>query len=179
LGAPLRHRGGGGGNLWPEKVRKAALELSASEREEDSYGVLLLGDIQEMIREKRFEGREMIPSKDLVSEILKTEERPWGDGFRGKPLDPNRLARILRPFEISSRNLKIDGKVLKGYPLNGFSDTFDRFLTPYTPHEAATPLPAAPDAEIMSFEPATSKNVVAAQKTLIPAPDAGSSGVSG
>ena len=68
-------------------------------------------------------------SQTLCDTLAGIEECPWGDWKHGKPLTPVQLAKLLKPFGISSRNFKQpDGAVLKGYTLWDFTDVFGRYL---------------------------------------------------
>ena len=93
------------GGDWPERAREAALALSAGNaREDDSLGVTLLQGIQEV-----FTGRKVdrLASADLVEALVKLEEAPWGDLW-GKPLDARRLAKMLKPYGIGPKQLRLN-----------------------------------------------------------------------
>ena len=63
---------------------------------------------------------------------------PLGEfGKNRKPISPNQLAKLLRPFSVSSRNLRVPiltahntPSVRKGYFLEDFADAFARYLPP-------------------------------------------------
>ncbi len=66
---------------------------------------------------------------DLVAMICRMEERPWSDWKKGKPINPNHLAGVLRAFEVGSRTLRLDGNDrAKGYKRTDFADAFSRYL---------------------------------------------------
>jgi hypothetical protein len=82
------------------------------------------------------------------------------------------LASLLGAFGIKSRNLKIDGKVLKGYTRSDCDDAFSRYLS------AATPLPPAPTAaEPESSKPLPPPSVAAAENEVLTSNDAPGSSV--
>jgi putative DNA primase/helicase len=118
---------------WPERARNAATELSGGMViERESTKVQLLRDIRFLFS---IGERDRISSQALCDELALLEERPWADWKKGKPLTPVQLARLLRPFEITSQNLKMpsdnsDKKVLKGYFLEKLSEVFARYLPP-------------------------------------------------
>jgi hypothetical protein len=67
----------GGG--WPARARAAAVAISTGEeREDDSLGVLLLSDIRDVFESN---GTTRYPTADLIAELAKIEESPWGDWF--------------------------------------------------------------------------------------------------
>src|ERR1019366_4859186 len=65
--------------------------------------------------------------------LLKFDGRPWPAMDHSGPITPNVLARLLAPFGIFPRNLRIGGSVLKGYRQECFSDAWNRYLTPLPP----------------------------------------------
>jgi hypothetical protein len=124
------------GGDWPERTRKAALELSAGHAyEDDSLGVRLLRDIRSVFTE---EGADRLASGELVAALVAMEEAPWGD-LRGKPLDARGLARLLRRYSICPHNLRSGDSVAKGYEVGDFADSWAR----YTPEIAATSVTSA------------------------------------
>jgi len=114
-------------NPWPARARKAALCLSGQDATDwEGDGVQLLTDICALFSETDLD---RIGSTDLCDRLTALEERPWSEWRRGKPLSPAQLSRLLRPFEVRSRNLKQpDGSVLKGYLREDFEDAFSRYL---------------------------------------------------
>jgi hypothetical protein len=99
---------GGGG--WPERARAAALELSGSgEREDDSITARLLNDIHTV-----FEANDArrYRTADLIDELSKIEESPWGDWF-GKPISPQALSKLLQPHRIKTQSVRTDDGVVK------------------------------------------------------------------
>ncbi len=113
-------------------TRIAAVKASA---ERDEIGVTLLTDIHEVFShtaEKR------LPSSTLVYELMRISDSPWQEWSRGRGLEPRGLARLLRPFRIEPRNLRLaDGKISKGYERIDFDQAWGTYL-PTVP--AATPL---------------------------------------
>lgn len=113
------------GGTWPARARRAAVILHASRAQDDSLGLRLLSDIRLI-----FEARvvERISTADLITALQLDEEGPWTD-IRS-PLTPHRLARLLQPFEIGSRQMRIDGNGVKGYERAWFLDSWERYLAP-------------------------------------------------
>jgi putative DNA primase/helicase len=111
-----------GGN-WPTLAREAMVNLEKVSND-DTAREQLLKDIKEI-----FKGQgDKIFSKLLVGKLVELEDRPWADWRKGKPLTQNALARLLKPFEISSKSVRIDDKTAKGYSLEQFEDAFQRYL---------------------------------------------------
>jgi hypothetical protein len=109
------------------EARAAALSLSGSpDALGETEGVQLLSDLRTLIQD--VDGWQM-SSQALCDTLAGLQERPWGDWKHGKPLTPVQLAKLLKPFRISSRNLKQpDGAVLKGYALQDLTDALTRYL---------------------------------------------------
>src|SRR5262249_37933007 len=96
------------------KARETARTLSGSpDPSVETAGVRLLDDLRMLMK-----GKERWGSQLLCDTLAGLEERPWSEWKRGKPITPVQLAKLLKPFGISSRDLKQpDGVVLKGYTL--------------------------------------------------------------
>jgi putative DNA primase/helicase len=119
------------GGTWPDHARKAAVALSGhATTDNESIKVELLRDIQSVYKES---GRDRVASTDLCNLLALLEERPWGTWKHGKPMTPVQLARLLKPFLISSRTIRLEGQgTVKGYQLEDFTEAFDRYISPPT-----------------------------------------------
>ena len=81
------------GGDWPERARRAALELSTGEeREDDSNTALLIRDIHDVFKST---GVEHLKTSALLEGLHAIEESPWGDWF-GKLLSAHGLSRLLK-----------------------------------------------------------------------------------
>lgn len=108
------------GGPWPEMMRKSMVGMVSGD---DSVGPRLLKDIQAI-----FKDRERIFSDDLVEELNSLKESPWCDWRRGKGLTQNGLARLLKPFNIHSKTMRIGDDRRNGYELSAFKDAFKRYI---------------------------------------------------
>jgi len=127
------------GGHWPDTALKAALKLSGVAINVQSIANELLGDIQKVFKKKEIE---KISSADLITALCEDEEGAWATYNRGQPLTPRQLARLLKGYNITSKDLRFSGRSgIKGFELGQFTDTFTRYLT--TPSEN-TPLYATP-----------------------------------
>lgn len=144
------------GGDWPKRARHAAVQLTLAGADKDTVEVLLLGDIRGI-----FGGRaEPFTSADLCAALANLEDRPWSEWKHGKPMTQVQLARQLDKFDIRPGNLKLHGKVLKGYRSNQFEDAFTRYL-PKTALSTATPLPQGKNKGFSDVEAATALDEVA------------------
>jgi putative DNA primase/helicase len=114
------------GGPWPERARRAALELSAVKAgEADTMRTLLLSDIRGVFREKKVD---RIKSEALVTALVAMNDRPWPTFDRGRWITPAGIARMLRPYGIGSETIRFGEEPAKGYRLSAFEDAFARYL---------------------------------------------------
>ena len=113
------------GGEWPTKAAKA-FELLSEGTQTKAIGTELLFDIRDLFFAI---GADRLASQDIVLKLRKLEGRPWMDSQGSQPIDPHRLATILRPYGISPTTIRFDGKLAKGYCRCDFQDAFDRFLS--------------------------------------------------
>jgi hypothetical protein len=113
------------GGIWPSRARRAAIVLHANRDQDDSLGLRLLSDVR-LVFEAR--GVERSSTADLISALQADEEGPWSS--ERFPLTPHRLGRLLHPFGIESKQLRIGPTSLKGYEREAFVDSWERYLSP-------------------------------------------------
>jgi len=119
------------GGPWPELMRKSMLGML--DGTDESIGPKLLRDIQDI-----FKSHQRIFSDDLVIALTAKKESPWCDWSRGKGLTQNGLARLLKPFSVMSKNMRIGDKQRKGYSVECFEDAFKRYI-PLIPPVSSVP----------------------------------------
>ena len=66
--------------------------------------------------------------QDLTTKLVEIETPPWSEWNHGKPITPVGLSRLLKPFDIISRNIRVDDRILKGYLRTSFDDAWARYL---------------------------------------------------
>jgi hypothetical protein len=120
---------------WPERARKAALALSGNGVvEDDSAGVMLLGDIKTIFEQRALDAKanpnwNEISSKQLADALAMMEGRPWPEWRGGKPISSHAVARLLKPFGIEHGYVG-SRKKDRGYEVNMFDEAFARCITP-------------------------------------------------
>ena len=58
-------------------------------------------------------------------------DRQWGEiGRNGRPLTTNKLARLLKDYDIKPQQRRIGNDNVKGYARANFKDASDRYLPP-------------------------------------------------
>jgi len=124
-----------GGDDWTEKVRRALINLFASDCAQDtSTGVALLSDIRMIFGEAK---RDAIPSRELALNLAHLDGRPWADRSNGRGLSQNDLAKELKRFGIYPRAIRIAEKTPRGYRRDDFKDAWARYC-PQRPQENTT-----------------------------------------
>lgn len=112
------------GGLWPARARDAAITLSgAGETDETSTGTLLLSAMRRLLT-----GHTGMPSADLLDAINLDDELPFGGWRDGKGLDARWLARMLKPYKIKPRTIRLGDDTLKGYRTVDLQDAWTRYL---------------------------------------------------
>ncbi len=130
------------GSRWQKKAFDAAIALSKEGPDVTSVGTEMLRDIKaafEVLGDK-------ISTVSLIDFLCRDEERPWVSWKRDKPITPNHVAMILKPFGIKSKTVRLDSyNTPKGYEISQFSDAFARYLEGGQAPAATTPQPTLSD----------------------------------
>jgi Protein of unknown function (DUF3631) len=116
------------GGHWPQRAREALVELfTGTAAQDDSIRTRLLADVR-----TAFELRcsEKLSTAEMIGALADMETAPWAEFNQGKPLTPSTLARLLKPFDITPRDIRIGDRILKGYERNSFEDGWERYLPP-------------------------------------------------
>ncbi len=153
---------------WPDRARRAAVELNRARIDGDgSLGTRLLGDVRTVFGER---GADVLLTAELLESLHAIIEAPWGD-IRGRPLDDRGLARRLRPFGVHPHNVRPKaGLQGKGYARADFADTWKRYLplvtVPAVPGAASVPGSRLSDRERDAGTPGTDTRENSASGTL-------------
>jgi hypothetical protein len=127
------------GGDWPDRARRAIVELHGGrEIDDESSGVRLLSDIQAVFEDR---DTDRLASSTLLEALHGLDEAPWADWY-GKPLSARALARMLKPYGVHSRTVRLDDdSTPKGYLREQFETPWSRYL-PTSPlskrHNATT-----------------------------------------
>jgi len=116
---------------WGRRARAAAVELHAAHDDEPTIGVLLLAHIRDALNGSRY-----ISTADLLEALVERDDGPWAEWWgrdveEGKTRGPAaRVGRLLKPFGIKSKDVRIADKVLKGFERAALEDVLRRYLPP-------------------------------------------------
>jgi hypothetical protein len=118
------------GGEWPQRARVAAVALVADTMgNRGSLGITLLTDLRAV-----FGNKASLATSDVLASLIALEEAPWGD-LKGKPLDCRRLAKLLKPYGVSSKDVRIGTGIVKGYAAQ---DLFDPWQLSQTKQRRAS-----------------------------------------
>jgi hypothetical protein len=109
---------------WPTDWRKVPVRLGKAKNAldvDDSEGIRLLSDIRHILVSNDVP---RIAPVDLVSKLKSLDESAWDE------LTTIKLARLLRPFNITSRQLWQEDGNVRGYKGNEFKPVFESYLPP-------------------------------------------------
>jgi hypothetical protein len=88
---------------------------------EDSLPIQLLGDVREVWPT----GATHLATSDVLAKLRDLPESPWNE----TDLTVRKLARMLRPFDVKSRQVRIGALTVKGYLIRRVGDCGSAVLT--------------------------------------------------
>jgi hypothetical protein len=129
------------GGDWPARARDAAATMTqaeAQQEEDTAAGVRLLADLRQV-----FTNADALYTSTLLEALHQLEDSPWADWY-GHPLTTRELAKLLRPYQVESKNIREHGTGAprKGYARLDLQDAWARYvplhpLHPLQPSEPA------------------------------------------
>jgi hypothetical protein len=152
---PLLAIAGMAGHDWPARARAAAVALADGESEEATRGTRVLGKLADAIAD-----RQAVSTEEVLHGVNADDELPFGGWRDGRGLDPRTLARLLKPYGVRPRTVKLpDGSTAKGYHRDGaLEEAFARYLPP-TPLPPSPPSPPSPEPESVTQIPHEQRKV--------------------
>ena len=112
------------GEPWLGRCEKACRELTVTA--EPELQTMLLRDIQQFFLKS---GSSRATSKELCEALISDEEGPWKTCSNGKPVTPNLVGKLLRPYGVKPKTIRVGDKTLRGYEHAQLEDAFERYLT--------------------------------------------------
>ncbi len=132
------------GGDWPTEARAVAIRLAASRDGDDGgWGTQLLAAIRQAMGTA-----DAASTVDLLAAINADETMPFGGWREGKGIDARALARLLKPYEVKPRTVRIGHGTAKGYHVAELADVWARYLP--SPEASHTSRPAEPKRETVT-----------------------------
>ncbi len=146
---PLLAIGDLAGGAW-SRARAAAVALHevAGDYAEEALELLALRHVREIFEEAR---QDRLPTTVILEALVRRDDGPWAEWWgqaveASKPLAAaRRLGRLLEPFGVKPKQLRLGEQNLRGYEREDFADAWARHLPVGTATAAtsATPLTSA------------------------------------
>jgi hypothetical protein len=133
------------GGTWPALAREAALGLVGDDTAEPGHGARLLAKLYDV-----FADAEALATTAILEAVNDDDELPFGGWRKGDGLDARGLSRLLKPYGVRPRSVRIDGatSTSKGYRREQLAEAFERYLPPaQSPAQAAQAAQPAPRLE--------------------------------
>jgi len=130
------------GGDWPARARHAAATMTAAEaqQEEDTAAsVRLLTDLRQVFTAA---DAEALYTSTILEALHRLEDAPWADWY-GHPLTTRDLAKLLRPYQVESKNVREQGtgQPRKGYARADLQDAWARYVPLHPLHPLQEPEP--------------------------------------
>jgi hypothetical protein len=113
---------------WPARARHAAATMTqaeAQQEEDTAASVRLLADLRHIFQAA---DAEALYTSTILEALHQQEDAPWADWY-GRPLTTRDLARLLRPYQVESKNVREHGgSPRKGYARADLQDAWARYV---------------------------------------------------
>ncbi len=163
------------GGAWPDRAMKAYVSMTSNDMVEDeTAGAMLLADLRSILKERRIE---RVSTADLVDMLIGLEDRPWKEWRRGRPLTSVTISRLLEPYQIKPKQMKLGGRKVRGYSATDFQDAFNRYGSSQDVSQIGTPVPGNENVAFTETTAGTSNGGVPPVNRLIGSEDAAGTGV--
>lgn len=108
---------------WNEAAKESFIALNVESENEKAIETKLLEDIKEA-----FGNKERLFSSELVKILVSDEDNIWCEWRHGQPMTANSLSRLLKPYKVKPKTIRINIERKKGYELKQFEEVFGRYL---------------------------------------------------
>jgi hypothetical protein len=121
---PLAAIADAAGGRWPGLARDACRALTAAAGDaEGSFGERLLADLRVV-----FGAAPALWTATIIERLAQLDEAPWDD-YYGQRITDRGVAKLLRPYGVRSRDVKLGDVVRKGYRREDLHDAWQRYAT--------------------------------------------------
>jgi putative DNA primase/helicase len=130
-----------------KQAREIAAAMIGRSADDQPLSGRLLADIKSLFdlkRAERLPDSDKYASQALCDALAAMPERPWqalpgGKGKEARPITQNRLARMLRDFQIEPRKIRVRASTPNGYERKDFEDAWQRYAANDASEEAEKP----------------------------------------
>lgn len=114
------------GGRWPGLARDAcrAMTDEAAGDTEGSMSERLLADLRGVFGENR-----AMWTAEIIERLAHLDEAPWAD-YYGQRVTDRDVAKLLRPYGVRSREIRLGDVTRKGYRREDLTDAWHRYSTP-------------------------------------------------
>jgi hypothetical protein len=110
------------GGHWPNRARQACRKLTGTGLGDEADATKLLTDIH-----SAFGDTDRLSTAALLEKLNVDETSPWGGWHRGDGLRPRDLARMLKPYNVEPKQVRIGDEKVRGYLVEDFGDAWSRY----------------------------------------------------
>lgn len=159
------------GGDWPKQAWAAAVTLSGDDgAAEDDVRVQILTDLRGI-----FGSDAKASTVAILDKLNAMADRPWPEWNHGKRLTDRGLAKLLEPFGIKSKTVRLSAtETPKGYDRADFDDAFSRYIPP---ESATTPQPAPALEKVGVLHPPQARGCGGSKNAVLPYSDKACGGV--
>jgi hypothetical protein len=125
------------GDSWPDRAQRAyqALASAANDNDDHGLGIRLLRDVMAVFWAEPSRGA--IPTIVVRNTVIDLDERPWQNyGRSAGGISAHAFARLLRPFEVCSRDKRVKGKGIKHLFRVQVEAAYDRYCSEWADEDA-------------------------------------------
>jgi hypothetical protein len=136
---PLLMIGELAGDKWGQLAWDACTAFAEGARDDtETAGTRLLADLRDIFGEP-----DVLSTEAILGKLTALEESPWPDWY-GRPLNPRGLAKLLKPYGVTSVKVRIGEQSVRGYRRADFATAWRSYLAAPsgTSGTSGTPLPS-------------------------------------
>lgn len=111
------------GGDWPKRARNSCHVLTGTGVDDEADTTRLLTDLHAV-----FGDADALSTATILERLNATETSPWGGWHRGDGLNPRDLAKMLKPYGITPKKIRLGDESVRGYPAESFHDDWDRYV---------------------------------------------------
>lgn len=149
-----------GSEKWKREARISAEKLACKESDPEDGGSLLLAELEHLLHEGNLrptpdsEGREILPSREIVDALLEDKASRWQEwGRKRVPITQAGVSRLLRKFGLRSERPRVPSrgsKKVSGYAAQPLREAIKRYVRVKNVDSTHPALPVCPESSCTS-----------------------------